>query len=129
MPIELFANINLTLSEVQVKLYRTINVIIQSIQSFGNDSFEACKEGGIRKSSRRVGEKGKSWEKSETLYCRKGERASFRQKVPRLHPFVLLIKAVSIGCLSRVHTCITSAYLYQDRPVKTEFCIKRVYQK
>jgi hypothetical protein len=35
--------------------------------------------------------------------------------------------------LSRVHTCIRSAYLYQDlyhdRPVKTEFCIKRVYQK
>jgi hypothetical protein len=35
--------------------------------------------------------------------------------------------------LSCVHTCIRSAYLYQDlyhdRPVKTEFCIKRVYKK
>jgi hypothetical protein len=31
--------------------------------------------------------------------------------------------------LSRVHTCIRSAYLHHDRPVKTELFIKRVYQK
>jgi hypothetical protein len=44
----------------------------------------------VRKNSRRVGESVKSFEKCEKLYF--GGRTIY--KVPRLRPFVLLIRAV-----------------------------------
>jgi hypothetical protein len=49
----------------------------------------------VRNNSRKVGIKEKSWEELRVITFGEGwEIASFCQKVPRLRPFVLLIRAV-----------------------------------